>query len=69
MAAMAPIAQDFGKILEGTPPGAWVALSANGERVVASATEMKEAIRLAGEAGENRPLVIRVPSSSSTLVF
>jgi hypothetical protein len=69
MATLAPMVQDFGKLLEGTPPGAWVAISADGERVLASSSEIKEVVRLALEAGEDRPLVIRVPAASSTFVF
>jgi hypothetical protein len=69
MAAMAPMVLDFAKLLEGVPPGAWVAVSADGERVVAYSAEMQQAIRLAIEAGEDRPLVFRVPSTPSTFVF
>jgi hypothetical protein len=69
MATLAPMVQDFGKLLEGTPPGAWVAISADGERVLASSSEIKEVVRMALEAGEDRPLVIRVPAASSTFVF
>jgi hypothetical protein len=69
MATMAPLVIDFAKLLDGVPPGAWVAVSADGERVVAYSAEMHEAIRLAVEAGEEHPLVIRVPSTSSTFVF
>ena len=68
-ATMAPMVQDFGKLLEGTPPGAWVAISADGERVLAFSFEIKEVVRMALEAGEDRPLVIRVPAASSTFVF
>jgi hypothetical protein len=69
MATMAPVVQDFGKLLEGTPPGAWVAISADGKRVLASSSEIEEVVRMALEAGEDRPLVIRVPAASSTFVF
>jgi len=69
MATLAPMVQDFGKLLEGTPPGAWVAISADGERVLAFSSEIREVMRLALEAGEDRPLVIRVPAASSTFVF
>ena len=41
---MAPAVTDFGRLLAGVPPGAWVALSHEEDRVVAFAAEMKEAV-------------------------
>lgn len=62
--------KDVSKLLIGIPKGAWVALSKDEERVVAYAAELQEAIRKAKDAGENDPVVIRVPeSSSATLIL
>jgi len=49
--------------------GLGFAISADGERVLASSSEIKEVVRMALEAVEDRPLVIRVPAASSTFVF
>jgi Family of unknown function (DUF5678) len=61
--------KDISKLLAGVPKGAWVALSRNEERVVAYAAELQEAIEKAKAAGENDPLVVRVPEDGSTLLL
>lgn len=62
--------KDVSRLLTGIPKGAWVALSRDEERVVAYAAELQEAIRKAKDAGENDPVVIRVPESgSATLIL
>lgn len=66
---MAPAVSDFGRLLAGVPPGAWVALSHEEDRVVAFAAEMKEAIRKAHEAGEPNPIVLRVPHVATALAL
>jgi uncharacterized protein DUF5678 len=58
---MAPVVTDFGKLLEGIPQGAWVAIAQTENRVVAHAAELKDAIRRAQELGEQNPIVVRVP--------
>jgi hypothetical protein len=60
---MAPAVYDFGKLLEGIPAGAWVAISSDEKRVVAYAAEMRDAVQKANEAGEQNPIVLRVPLS------
>jgi len=69
MAAMAPMTLDFGKLLEGIPRGAWVAISQDEDRVVAYAADMKEAVRMAVELGEPKPIIIRVPQSPAAFAF
>jgi hypothetical protein len=66
---VAPMVSDFGKLLEGVPPGAWVALSQTEDRVVAYAAELKDAIRKAQEQGEPNPVIVRVPQSSAAFLF
>ena len=66
---MEPMVRDFGKLLEGIPPGAWVAISLDEERVLAYSAEMKEAIRKAQEQGEPNPIIVRVPQSPAAFVF
>lgn len=61
-------AKDISKLLLGIPRGAWVALSADEERVLAYGTELAEVVKKANELGEADPVVVRVPESSSSLV-
>jgi hypothetical protein len=69
MAAMAPMVHDFGKLLEGVPVGAWVAISHDEDRVLAYAAELKDAIRKAHELGEKDPVIVRVPQSPGAFLF
>ena len=55
--------KDISKLLAGVPKGAWVALSKDEERVIAFAAELQEALQKAKQAGENDPIVTRVPES------
>jgi hypothetical protein len=59
-------AKDISKLLATVPKGSWVALSNDEERVVAYAADLQEAIQKANAAGENDPVVIRVPETDST---
>ncbi|HTS63085.1 MAG TPA: hypothetical protein VMH28_13740 [Candidatus Acidoferrales bacterium] len=69
MAAMAPMVHDFGKLLEGIPRGAWVAISQDESRVLAYSAEMKDAVLKARELGEENPIIVRVPQSPAAFVF
>ena len=60
---------DFVKLLEGIPPGAWVAISSDQARVVAYAPRLDEAIEKAREEGEPEPIMVRVPESQSALLL
>jgi hypothetical protein len=62
-------AKDVSKLLADVPKGAWVALSKDEDRVVAYAAELQDAIQKAKEAGENDPIVIRVPETADTTLF
>ena len=64
-----PEVKDIAKLLEGIPKGAWVALSHDEERVVAYAADLDTAIKKAKDEGEHKPVVLRVPESSSALVL
>lgn len=66
---MTPTVIDFGKLLSDVPPGAWAAISHDGERVIAFAAEMSTAIEKAKQAGERDPVIIRVPRHSSALAL
>jgi hypothetical protein len=62
-------AKDVSKLLVGIPKGAWVALSKDEEKVLAYAAELQDAIQKAKEAGENDPIVLRIPETDSTTLL
>lgn len=64
---MATAMIDYSALLKGLPPGAWVAISEEKNAVVAYAADLKTAIDLAKEKGENGPLIIRVPDQTGML--
>jgi hypothetical protein len=66
---MAPMVHDFGKLLQGIPPGAWVAISQDETRVLAFAAEMKDAVQKAHEMGEANPVILRVPQSPAAFAL
>lgn len=53
------------RLIEGIPKGAWVALSHDQDRVVVYGAELEDVLRRSREAGENDPVVIRVPLTDS----
>lgn len=57
--------RDISKLLSGVPKGAWVALSKEEDRVIAYAAELQEVLAKAKDAGENDPVITRVPESDS----
>ncbi len=61
--------KDVSKLLADVPRGAWVALSKDEERVIAYAAELQEVLQKAKEAGENDPIVTRVPEVDGTTLF
>ena len=63
-------AKDISKLPSSVPEGAWVALSNDEERIVAYAAELQEALKKAKVAGEDEPVVLRVPEAgASTLLL
>jgi hypothetical protein len=61
--------KDISKLLVDVPKGAWVALSKDEEKVVAYAAELQEALKKAKEAGENDPVVVRVPEADGATLL
>ena len=59
-----PAIKDVWKLLANVPGGAWVALSADEERVVSYDADLQTAVRKAHESGEANPVVIRAPLDS-----
>ena len=57
--------KDIFKLMAGIPVGAWVAIARDEEHVIAYAATLPEAIKLAKEKGEPKPIVIRVPQAGA----
>ncbi len=64
-----PGVKDLSTLLNGIPKGAWVALSHDEERVIAHGAELQEVLKKAKEAGQNDPVVLRVPETQGTALF
>jgi hypothetical protein len=62
-------AKDISKLLIDIPKGAWVALSRDQDKVLAYAAELQDAIQKAKEAGENDPIVTRVPEGDASILI
>lgn len=70
LAAPKIVLRDFSGLLDGIPKGAWVALSQDESRVVTYAAELQEVLRTAREAGEDSPVILRVPEADgATLIL
>ena len=68
--AAAPIpAIDIEKLTEGVPRGSWVAISSAHDRRVAVGQSVDDVISKSEAAGENEPLVIRVPETAAALIL
>jgi hypothetical protein len=61
--------KDISKLLADVPKGAWVALSKDEERLIAYAAELQDVIQKAKDAGENDPIVTRVPEADGTTLI
>ena len=51
------------------PRGAWVAVSSDGERVIAYGAELRDVIDEARKKGEADPIIARVPETTSALLL
>jgi len=61
--------KDISKLLAEVPRGAWVAISKDQERIIAYAAELQEVLQKAKEAGENDPIVTRVPETDGAPIL
>ncbi len=66
MAAIAPI--DLTQILKNAPAGDWIALSRDENDIVGTGKTVEEAIRLARVAGEENPIVMKIPPVSALIL-
>lgn len=58
------------KILAGIPPGTWVGISHDQERVVATGRSIDAVLRKAKKAGEKKqPYIMRIPLTNSALIL
>jgi urocanate hydratase len=57
------------KLLEGLPPGTWVAISEDQERIVGTGATIEEALQEAKQKGEKKPSIIGVPVDGSALIL
>ncbi len=58
-----PAVKDMSKLLANVPKGSWAAISKDESRVLAYSANLDEAVEKAKQAGEEDPIVIRVPES------
>ncbi|MGB9072902.1 MAG: DUF5678 domain-containing protein [Terriglobales bacterium] len=66
MAAVAPI--DLTEVLKNAPAGDWIALSRDEKEIVGTGKTVEEAIRVAREAGEENPIVMKIPPVSALIL-
>jgi len=58
------------ELLAGIAPGAWVAISADQVRVVATGATIEEALQKAKDSGEKKqPFIIRIPVENSAVIL
>ncbi|HEX2713971.1 MAG TPA: DUF5678 domain-containing protein [Candidatus Acidoferrales bacterium] len=57
------------ELLVGIPPGMWVAISQDQERVVGKGLTIDEALQEAKQNGEGKPFIICVPQADSALIL
>jgi hypothetical protein len=60
---------DLTKLLKDVPAGAWVALSAGYERVIAFGFDVPSVLADAQKKGEGHPIVLRVPEANTALAL
>jgi hypothetical protein len=61
---MATTAANIPELLDGIPPGAWVAISVGQHKVVAFGADAQAVLTEAREKGEQVPLIVRVPEQN-----
>jgi hypothetical protein len=57
------------RILREAKPNSWVAFSGDESRIVASADTYSQVVEAAQNAGEDEPIVIKIPESWSSMAF
>jgi len=60
---------DLSTLLKDVPRGAWVAISADHDRVVAYGSDIRQVVEDAKRLGETNPVLTRVPESALALMM
>ncbi len=60
---------DLAALLKGIPRGAWVAISADHNRVIVYGSEARQVLEDAHKQGEKNPVLVRVPESATALMM
>ena len=58
-----PLTNPRAEALRGAPPDAWVALSEDESRIIATGATYEEAVKKSEEAGVGEPILIKTPST------
>jgi len=66
MATVTPI--DLTEVLKNAPAGEWIALSHDEGRIVATGKTLDDVLKAATEAGEEQPIVLKVPPVSALIL-
>ena len=64
-----PTFLDMPELLKDIPIGAWVAISADAQTVLAYSADLDEALSKARDKGENDPIVVKVPEFDASLLL
>lgn len=62
-------ALNLGVLLKNVPKGAWVAISRDRTKVVAWGADLQDVMTRAAIAGEQQPLVMKVPDTATALML
>lgn len=57
------------ELLSEIPPGTWVAISQDQDRIISTGHSLDEVLGKAAEQGERDPFIIRIPEKSSALIL
>ena len=66
---MATAVLDLAALLKDVPRGAWVAISEDRKRLIASGSDMRLVLEEAKKSGENNPIIMRVPQAAGALLL
>jgi hypothetical protein len=69
MASMMAPAATLSQLLASVPPGAWVAISHDGSRIIAYGAEIRDVIERAREEHEENPIITRAPQANAALIL
>lgn len=59
--------RDLSPVLKNAPPGEWIAMSSDQTRMVGHGPTIDDAVKSAKEAGEEKPVLIKMPLANTGL--